>query len=40
MYRKLELYPYGNEEENAGGNISIYLTIFDTKSLPKVGGVC
>ncbi|GKG47546.1 small GTPase superfamily protein, partial [Tanacetum coccineum] len=24
---RLELYPNGNEEENAGNNISIYLTI-------------
>ncbi|GJZ10661.1 putative ubiquitinyl hydrolase 1 [Tanacetum coccineum] len=28
---RLELYPNGNEEENAGSNISIYLRICDTK---------
>ncbi|GJY66883.1 putative ubiquitinyl hydrolase 1 [Tanacetum coccineum] len=37
---RLELYPNGNEEENGGGNISIYLTICDTQSLSKGWEVC
>ncbi|PWA83383.1 small GTPase superfamily [Artemisia annua] len=37
---RLELYPTGNEKENAGNNISMYLTICDTKCLPKGWEVC
>lgn len=35
IFRKLELYPKGNEEEYINDHISLYLVICDTQSLER-----